>query len=305
MNNRRIFKIKSKTVLNRVTTPAMPFTWSINPYRGCSHGCAFCYARNTHSFLGMGTDDTFRTHLFVKEDAPEVLRRELAKGRWRGGRVAIGTATDPYQPLEKQRGLTRRILEILVQYRIPTTITTRSPLIIRDLDLLQELSSRTECSVNISINTLDVRIWRSMEPESPHPQARFATVRKLREAGIRAGIFLAPVLPFLTDDESTLDRLLQHAKESDASFVFASLLRLKPEVKPWFFAQLERHYSNLISCYRSLYKGTYAEEQFAQRFHEKVAPLLEQWGFAKESLSITNSRSDWKCLKEEQLSFAL
>ncbi|WP_380025672.1 SPL family radical SAM protein [Effusibacillus consociatus] len=282
MSNRRLFKIKSKTVLNRVTTPAMPFTWSINPYRGCSHGCAFCYARNTHEFIGMSADDSFRTHLFVKEDAPAVLRRELAKGKWRGGRVQVGTATDPYQPLEKQQELTKQILEVLAFYRVPTSITTRSPLIQRDIELLRELNRYADCSVQISINTLDVKIWRSIEPESPHPQARFDTVKKLREAGIRTGILLAPVLPFLTDDVPMLKRLVQSARESDASFVVPSILRLKPQVKQWFFGQLEAHFPETVASYRNLYKGTYVEERYAKRFQEKMGPILQHWGYTKE-----------------------
>ncbi|WP_018130918.1 SPL family radical SAM protein [Effusibacillus pohliae] len=281
MEKRRVFTLKSKTVLNRVAAPSMPFTWSINPYRGCSHGCAFCYARDTHTYIGMGTDDTFRTHLFVKADAPALLQRELAKGKWKGGWVAIGTATDPYQPLEKQRQITRGILEVLALYRIPVTITTRSPLILRDVTLLQELGRYAGCSVNISINTLDVQVWRSIEPESPHPESRFAAVRQLREVGIRTGIFLAPVLPFLTDDLSTLQTLLQRAREADASFVVASLLRLKPEVKQWFFQQLECQFPDKVPLYRSLYRGTYVDPQYAKRFREKIAPLLEQYGYAK------------------------
>lgn len=291
MSQRRIFKIKSKTVLNRVATPAMPFHWSINPYRGCSHGCAFCYARNTHEFIGMNADDTFRTHLFVKENAPDILRRELAKGKWKGGWIAIGTATDPYQPLERQQELTRRILEVLVMYRLPVTITTRSPLILRDIDLLQRLNRYAPCSVNISINTLDVNVWRRIEPESPHPRARFQTVKQLHEAGIRVGIFLAPILPFLTDDEQTIDQLLREAREADASFVSASVLRLKPEVKPWFFGQLERNFPHLLSFYRSLYKKTSVEEGYERRLREKLAPLLDRWGYNKDSLVVEESLS--------------
>ncbi len=292
MTQRRIFKIKSKTVLNRVTTPAMPFHWSINPYRGCSHGCAFCYARNTHEFIGMNADDTFRTHLFVKEDAPEILRRELAKGKWKGGWVAIGTATDPYQPLERQQAITRRILEVLAMYRIPVTITTRSPLILRDVDVLQQMNRHTPCSVNISINTLDVRVWRTIEPESPHPRSRLQTVKQLRAAGIRAGIFLAPILPFLTDEQAMLDELLQSARQADASFVSASVLRLKPEVKPWFFGQLQTYFPNLISFYESLYKKTYADERYERRLRDRLAPLFDKWGYAKESLSAEESLSE-------------
>lgn len=320
MTKRRVFKIKSKTVLNRVSTPYMPFAWSINPYRGCSHGCAFCYARNTHQFIGMSADDTFRTHLFVKEDAPSILRRELAKGKWKGGWVQVGTATDPYQPLEKQQELTRQILEVLALYRIPTSITTRSPLILRDLELLQEINRYAVCCVNISINTMDVKIWRSIEPESPHPAERFETVRKLRETGIHTGILLAPVLPFLTDDAQMLSGLVRAAREADASFVSPSILRLKQEVQTWFFGQLQLNFPHLLPFYRNLYKGTYAEERYAKRFQEKITPILRKWGYSYESLAngdgfpLDLQDSNGKVWQEsaqryeqnkEQLSFAL
>lgn len=284
MSKRRIFKLKTKTALNRVTAPSMPFTWSINPYRGCSHGCAFCYARNTHDFIGMGADDTFRTHIFVKEDSPEILRRELSRGKWKNGWVAVGTATDPYQPLEKQQQLTRRLLELLALYRVPVTVTTRSPLILRDIDLLQEISRHNHCSVNVSINTLDVKIWRSMEPESPHPEKRFETVQKLRQAGINAGIFAAPILPFLTDDVQVLDGLLHKASEVNAAFVMPSVLRLKPQVKPWFFSQLQANFPQLVSFYKSLYKGARADSAYQAKLHEKLDPLMDKWGFGPEQL---------------------
>ncbi|BCJ86718.1 radical SAM protein [Effusibacillus dendaii] len=300
--------MKSKTVLNRVTTPVMPFVWSINPYRGCAHGCAFCYARGTHSYIGMRADDTFRTHLFVKEDAPAVLRRELSKGKWKGGSVAIGTATDPYQPLEKQQRITRGILEVLALYRIPATVTTRSPLVLRDIDLLQELNRYTRCSVNISVNTLDVNVWRAIEPESPHPKERFDTVGKLRAAGIDTGVFIAPVLPFLTDEQTVLESLLQSARKADASFISVSLLRLKPEVKTWFFAQLQNCFPDRVPLYRSLYAGTYVDERYAKSFREKLNPLLEQYGYGKTQLSAAaHDESDFlsDTRSPEQLSFAL
>ncbi|CAM4465771.1 radical SAM protein [Paenibacillus macerans] len=286
MSETRYEHIQTKTTLNRVKEEAMPFEWSINPYRGCGHGCSFCYARAFQTFLGRSAEDEFQFHISVKENAAEALERQLtaltrkfaydieAVSR-HVGQVAIGTATDPYQPVEAKEQITRECLKVLAKYRIHTSVTTRSPLVMRDIDILRKMRG---VSVNISVNTLDAELIRKLEPASPHPGKRLATVKYLAEHGIPVGIFAAPVLPFLTDSEEGLDNLLRSAKEHGAGFAMISLLRLSPDVKAWYFRTLQQHDPKLVSRYRALYAGAYAEPWYTDRFKRMARALLAKHG---------------------------
>lgn len=273
----RWFPKKPKSVLNRVE--GMPFQWSINPYRGCGHGCHFCYARGTHAWLGYGADDSFRNNIYVKRDAAAVLETELKRGKWKGGGISLGTATDPYQQLEGKLGVTRSILEVLQKYGVPCSITTRSPLILRDLDLLQQMKIS---SVHISISTLDEAVWRCTEPASPHPRQRLRMVAKLVEAGVSAGVFLAPIIPYVTDGEETVEEVVQEARAAGARFLLPSLLRLKPEVKSWFFRQLQPHYPLEVARLGRLYEGAKAPESFRQPLMRRIRHQIEAAGLPCE-----------------------
>ncbi|MFE4572807.1 SPL family radical SAM protein [Paenibacillus chitinolyticus] len=283
MNPVRYEKITAKQVLNPVKTPAMPFEHSINPYRGCQHGCSFCYARAMHAFLGLNGDDTFQTNILMKENAPEALREQLRKaarsrkGLAGIGRIAIGTATDPYQQAEGRAKLTRGCLEVLTEYPVPLTITTRSPLILRDLDLLRKLPVY---AVNISLNTLNRTTWRNFEPGAPSPSKRLETVRALTDAGIPAGIFMAPMLPYITDGRDELEELIAAAAEHGAQFVMASYLRLSAsDVKVWFFETIRRHYPQLVGKYAGLYAASaYAPREYRDPVRRYVDELLERYG---------------------------
>ncbi|MFF2157630.1 radical SAM protein [Paenibacillus chitinolyticus] len=283
MNPVRYEKITAKQVLNPVKTPAMPFEHSINPYRGCQHGCSFCYARAMHAFLGLNGDDTFQTNILMKENAPEALREQLRKaarsrkGLAGIGRIAIGTATDPYQQAEGRAKLTRGCLEVLTEYPVPLTITTRSPLILRDLDLLRKLPVY---AVNISLNTLNRTTWRNFEPGAPSPAKRLETVRALTDAGIPAGIFMAPMLPYITDGRDELEELIAAAAEHGAQFVMASYLRLSAsDVKVWFFETIRRHYPQLVGKYAGLYASSaYAPREYRDPVRRYVDELLERYG---------------------------
>ncbi|WP_248926562.1 SPL family radical SAM protein [Paenibacillus hamazuiensis] len=276
--------IRSKTALNQVTAPSMPFSWSLNPYRGCQHGCSFCYARSTHSFLGMETDDTFQKHIFIKENVPEALEEQLRKAaRSRGGlkkfgKVAVGTATDPYQPVEAKARLTRQALELFARYGVPVSVTTRSPLILRDIDLLQAIPDAT---VNISLNTLNLKIWRDFEPFTPSPLERLKTIGRLGEMGIRAGIFMAPILPLLMDTEDELRRLLGEARSYAPRFVMPSYLRLNTrDVKVWFFQTLRTGYPHLVEEYARFYASSpYLPADYRKEGIARVNTLLEEYGF--------------------------
>jgi len=246
--------IAAKTILNPVRAPSMPFRWSINPYRGCQHGCSFCYARSTHLFLDQPADDTFQRHIFWKAGAPDILRGQLERLARLGklpDHVAIGTATDPYQPLEAEARLTRGCLEVLAEFGVPFSVTTRSPLVLRDLDILRAAPAK---AVNISLHTLDTEIWRRFEPASPPPRRRLEAAGRLAEAGVPVNVFVAPVLPYLTDSAEAAAELAEACRERGVRGVMVDVLELAaPEVKVWFFSVLRRHYPELAPLYGRLY----------------------------------------------------
>lgn len=284
--------VSTKQTLNRVKEERMPFEWSINPYRGCGHGCSFCYARAFQTFIGMGAEDEFQHHIFMKTNAAEALEKQLAHAagkfghdieamRRSIGRVTISTATDPYQPIEGKAEITRACLKQLAKYRISTSITTRSPLVLRDLDILTRME---DVSVNISLNTLDAGLIRKLEPASPHPASRLEAMLRLSSAGIPTGMFAAPVLPYLTDGEEELRELLAQAKEHGASFAMLSLLRLSRDVKKWYMETLKAQFPEAVASYRELYRaGAYAEEGYARGFKELASRLLGEFGLGWEA----------------------
>ncbi|WP_233532024.1 SPL family radical SAM protein [Paenibacillus alkalitolerans] len=276
--------LQAKTILNAVKAPSMPFDWSINPYRGCQHGCSFCYARSTHTFLGEAADDTFQRHVFMKTNAAQSLDEQLAKLTLGGrravkGGIAIGTATDPYQQAEGKARLTRACLEVLSKYKADVSITTRSPLVLRDLDILRNMKS---VSVNISINTLNKTVWRNLEPSTPSPVQRLETVRQLNEAGVPTSVFLAPIVPLLTDGGSDLQEVIHAAAEAGASFVMPSIMRLSTrEVKYWFFHCIGQHYPHLTEKMARLYeRSAYVPNDYKEPVMDTVKTLLKQHGLS-------------------------
>lgn len=286
MNRKTYEFLKTKQTLNKVKAERMPFDWSINPYRGCAHGCSFCYARAFQSFIGLGSEDEFQNHILIKQNAAEALEAQLARMAKRTGGdpkrvgssiglVTIGTATDPYQPVESKQKITRQCLKVLAKYQVPTSITTRSPLILRDLDVLAEVPV---ASINISINTLDAALTRKLEPAAPFPAKRLETVQSLNEQGIRAGVFIAPILPYLTDSDEGLDCLISSAKAHRASFAMASVLRLSADVKAWYFQNLQTHFPKLVSAYLKLYIGAYAEKTYVEAIRATTIRLLHKHG---------------------------
>lgn len=279
-------RIVAKQALNRVKLERMPFEWSLNPYRGCAHGCSFCYARAFQSFIGMEANDEFQNHILLKTNIAEALEAQLARmARSRRlppertgplfGTVAIGTATDPYQPAEAKAELTRACLKVLAKYRVRTTITTRSPLIRRDLELLRSMNL---ASVNISLSTLDPALTRMLEPATPMPQQRLDTVAALAAEALPVGVFLAPILPRLTDDAAALDALFAAAKQAGAAFAMASPLRLSPDVKPWFFRTLEACAPKLVGEYARLYAGgAYADADYTRMLKDRLDTLYKKY----------------------------
>ncbi|HVY62878.1 MAG TPA: radical SAM protein [Planctomycetota bacterium] len=270
-----------RSCLNRQANPRLPFRFTINPYRGCEFGCAYCYARYTHEYLEHRDWLDFERKIYVKERAPEHLERELASERVRREPIALGTATDPYQPAERRRGLTRRILEVIARHRgLDFSITTKSDLVLRDLDLLRRIAARSPLlHVNVTITTADRELARRLEPRAPTPEKRLAAVRALREAGIVAGVFCAPVLPLVTDDEASLDRLFAAAREAGALYVMTNLLFLMPSAKRRYMPFIEAEFPGLARRFAALYGPTgHAPPAYRRAYEERVRRVRERHG---------------------------
>jgi DNA repair photolyase len=266
----------SRTVIATNDSPDVGFDASINPYRGCEHGCAYCYARPTHEYLGFSAGLDFETKILVKEDAPRLLRRELAAPRWRPKPLALSGVTDAYQPIERRLQLTRRCLEVLVDFRNPVVIITKNQLVTRDLDLLGELARHEAALVILSITSLDRELSRTLEPRASQPFSRLEALGALRQAGIPAGVLLAPLIPGLTDHE--VPSILAAAAERGALFAGYTLVRLPLAVGPLFEQWLERHYPDkkerVLNRIRSLRDGKLNEARFGERMRGK-GPLAE------------------------------
>lgn len=292
-------EIKTKSVLNQVH--GMSFKWSINPYRGCQHACPWCYARRTHWFLDQDGVEDWAKRIYVKVNAPEILRRELADQSWEREGVHIGTATDPYQPAEGTYRLTRQILEALSDFRTPATIVTRSSMIIRDCDVLRRLADGPGVMVCFSVATMDPALAREMEPNAPPPLRRMEALRSLREASIPAGIFLAPVLPGITDHPDQLSAVVEAAKTYGASSVWTNALHLGDVTRQSFFKYLEHRRPELVPQYTKLYRGKYAPLEYRHRVQEVVATLKERVGFRPPSAPRRPDPPEPPCPLSEQL----
>ena len=257
----RIEEVECKTVLNRVK--GMPFKWSINPYKGCVHGCHYCYARRYHAFIDLNPGEDFTGLILARVNAPEVLRRELARRSWKRETVALGTATDPYQPIEGRYRITRGILEALRDHRTPVSIVTKGTMIVRDLDVLVDLAGRAGASVCMSISTLDRETWRRLEPGTAPPWQRLRAVQKLSEAGVEAGVLIAPIVPGITDTSDHLRELVKAAAEHGARFVGSRVLALQGSVKDHFLGFMRKEYPGLLAEYRRLFPGANADRGYA------------------------------------------
>lgn len=278
ISERHVTLIECKSVLNRVNAPSMPFHWSINPYRGCSHACVYCYARRYHEWFELNAGPDFERRLFVKINAPQVLRRELSRKSWRREKVAIGTAVDPYQPLEGRYRITRGILEALRDHWTPCSIVTKNTMILRDLDILQELAQGPGCTVMFSVTTVDPELAAKLEPDTPPPAQRLSALRRLRAAGVEAGVMAAPVLPGLTDSRKQLEAVFQAAAFHGAQFCRVGVLRLEGSVRPVYEGFLDREAPYLRPAYAGLYKGAYASPSYQERIERLAAALARRYG---------------------------
>jgi DNA repair photolyase len=245
--------VRAKRIINRVKGAPFGFEYSINAYRGCSHACVYCFARPTHAYLDLNTDEDFDRKIVVKVNAVERLRAELRARTWGGDLIAMGTNTDPYQRCEGKYRLTRGIVETLMEHDNPFSILTKSTLVLRDKALLAEAAGRGRVRVNLSIGTLDEEVWKTTEPGTPHPLQRVRAVEQLNAAGIPCGVLVAPILPELSDAPEQLEAVTRACTEAGAVSITRVMLHLRPGVKEVFFTHLAQTHPHLVGHYRRLY----------------------------------------------------
>ncbi|WBU36876.1 Rv2578c family radical SAM protein [Homoserinibacter sp. YIM 151385] len=279
-------EILAKSALNRVPgASALPFGWTVNPYRGCSHACVYCFARPTHEYLDLDAGRDFDSQVVVKVNVAEVLARELARPSWGRHPVALGTNTDPYQRAEGRYRLMPGIVAALAASGTPLSILTKGTLLRRDLPLLVEASERVPVDVSMSIAVFDPELQASIEPGTPSTAARLATVRALREAGLGCAVFLMPVLPHLTDSRAALDEALGRIAEAGATSVAYSALHLRPGVREWFRDWLAREHPDLVPRYAELYgTSVYAPKEYRRWLAQRIRPLIRKHGLDRAEL---------------------
>ena len=268
----RFYEVRAKSVLNRVPGKSrMPFRWTINPYRGCSHACVYCFARPTHKYLDFDAGRDFEREIVVKVNAPEVLRVELAKPSWKKEHVALGTNTDPYQWVEGRYRLMEGIWEAMRDFANPCSVLTKSPLLLRDLPLMLEIAERAGFSACLSIPTLDEKAWRATEPHTPNPRARLEAVAELNRAGIPTGVLIAPLMPGVNDSPHQVEPLLEMAAAAGATSIGGLALHLRGEVKGIFMDWLGSQRPDLIERYEELYsRGAYVPREERERLSNMV-----------------------------------
>ncbi|MEO6858832.1 MAG: radical SAM protein [Solirubrobacteraceae bacterium] len=282
------YEVRAKSILNRVPEASqMPFRWTINPYRGCTHACGYCFARPTHKYLDFNAGRDFEREIVVKVNAPERLRVELARPSWKGEHIALGTNTDPYQWVEGRYKLMRGIWEAMIDARNSGSVLTKSPLLLRDLDLFKELAARADFSAALSIPTLDEKAWRATEPHTPNPKARLEALAELTGAGIRTGVLVAPLMPGINDSPEQVAQILELATEAGADYITGIALHLRGEVRQLFMDWLAERRSDLVDRYRDLYRrGAYAPAAERRRLARLVkGPDVGPWERSGRTIS--------------------
>ena len=283
-HNVEYFSLESRSLLSRVISNRnLPFKWAINPYRGCEFACKYCYARYTHEFMELRDGVDFERKIFIKQRAAELLRHELKKVK-RGEQIAIGTATDPYQPAERRFEVTRAILEELARHAgLEIGIVTKSNVVTRDAEVLRRVAENNELFVNVTVTTVDVELARKLEPRAPRPDLRLEAVRQLNLAGLNAGVICAPVLPEITDRPRDLEALVKAAREAGAKYVYANPLFLKPCSAAVFLPFLEEQFPALVEVYRARYRErAFLPRGYAERLSQLMRALRDKYGFSSK-----------------------
>lgn len=272
-------EVTCRSALNRVE--GMPFNWTLNPYRGCTHGCHYCFARRYQSQLELGPGDHFSTIILVKTNLVEVLKRELDRPAWTRELVAVGTATDPYQPIEGHYRLTRRSLAALVAARTPAGVVTKGPMVVRDADLLAELGRCAGCTVYLSVPSVDEEAWAALEPGTAHPLQRLRAVRQLRDAGVDAGVLMAPVVPGFTTHPARLEATIKAIADHGALFMGANLMYLKGGTRDHFMRFLAKEFPQMVEGYDRLYAGAYARREYVAAVRGMIEVLQQRYDIGR------------------------
>jgi len=269
-------EVRARSALNRVPGGRYGFGYTINPYRGCTHACTFCFARRTHTFLGLDAGRDFEREIVVKVNVPELLRAEMARPSWKGDLVALGTNTDPYQWVESHYRMMPEIIAALEEANTPVSVLTKSPLVMRDVDQYERMAKHLPVSVNLSVPTLDEKAWRATEPHTPSPGARLDAVAELRRRGIDSGVLIAPLMPGINDTPEQVQPIVDRAKEAGATFLGGVALHLRDEVRDVFFGWLQAKRPDLIPRYERLYPNGRAYMRPSDR--NRVTRVVKGWG---------------------------
>jgi DNA repair photolyase len=283
------YEIRAKSIINRVPGGSrVPFEWTLNPYRGCTHACNYCFARKTHTYLDLDSGHDFDSRIIVKVNAPELLRKELGAASWQGHALAMGTNVDPYQRAEGRYQLMRGILGTLRDYANPFSILTKGTLVLRDLDLLTDAARRADVRVSVSVGFVDQSLWRQVESGAPSPQARLRVCRALTDAGIASGVLMAPILPFLTDSDEQLEAAVAAIAETGADSVTPIVLHLRPGAREWYLGWLGGARPDLLPRYEQLYgRGAYAPSTYTKAVTARVKELARGYGIGSRKPSET------------------
>ena len=274
-------EITCRSALNPVN--GMPFKWTLNPYRGCTHACHYCFARRYQTQFELGPDDHFSSFILVKVNLVEVLRRELDKPSWTREQVAVGTATDPYQPIEGHYKLTRGSLEALLAGRTPVGLVTKGPMVVRDAELLAEMGRTAGCTVYMSVPSVDEDAWSALEPGTAHPLQRLRAVRKLRDAGVNAGVLMAPVVPGFTTQPAKLEATIKAIADHGAAFMGANIMYLKGGTKDHFMGFLAKEFPRLVEGYNRLYAGAYANADYISGVRAMISVLQDRYDLQRRT----------------------
>ncbi|MBO3748563.1 Rv2578c family radical SAM protein [Streptosporangiaceae bacterium NEAU-GS5] len=277
------YEIHARSIINRVPGASrVPFQWTINPYRGCTHACIYCFARKTHEYLDLDSGADFDTKVIVKINAGQLTRRELTAPRWHGGHIAMGTNVDPYQRAEGRYQLMRPIITALRDAANPFSILTKGSLILRDLDLLTQAAQVTTVGAAVSIGSTDPDLWRAVEPGTPAPRTRLHVCATLNDHGIDCPVLMAPILPYLSDSPAQLDQTVRQIAAAGATHITPIVLHLRPGAREWFLAWLSREHPRLIPRYLELYgRGAYAPKAYQHKITQQVADLATQHGIGR------------------------
>ena len=271
-------EVTCRSALYRVE--GMPFNWTLNPYRGCTHGCHYCFARRYHVQFEMNSGDEFASVILVKHNLAEVLARELDRPSWTRELVAFGTATDPYQPIEGRYKLTRRAIEALARGRTPVGLITKGPMVVRDTDVLLELARAAGCTVHMSVPTVDEDAWRILEPGTAHPLQRLRAVRDLVDAGVNAGVLMAPIVPGFSSSRTKLERTVKAIADHGARFVGCNVMYLQDGTRSHFMSFIEREFPSMTPRFEKLYAKKYPPEAYRNEVKGMVRVLQERYGLA-------------------------